>query len=315
MNSTIDPQYKHIDNAWIIERLAELAAFEDVAPDQWSAEQIDHTTEFADFCIQMSKPDSQPDPLWNLAFLTDYRLFGRLRHMLQHVQSKLPPYAQQDDRWNEIEGDVEIALYHLEGHDKLAHVGHVDDYLAKLAFVRQQAAQVEVFSKLITHIVYHTYSEGYGAPDFMRLPKACVPDQFTAFVWMRLSRHYRTYEWEFLNKPVRRDEAVVNLWLYPEQSGYQFKPLVGEQILSQLGIAEVVTQRLIADPNPLISQRKPLFYGAFVDGKRIFDNFALNDLGLLPVLSGIGFELEWNDVQIFYETGDAYVYYTWGTGA
>ncbi len=310
-----DPTYADITNAWIATQLDSIARFSAVPVTDHAPSTLEDIVIFAEFCVWLRKPHNTPDPAWDLSFLDDYHLFTRLANMLRHMQSTLPPPEHATHAWDIVEGDVEQALEWVEGADPLRHVTDVDAFLALVAQVKARTATVSQLETQVQRIDFRPFSEGLGLAKYLILPKQHADNDVDAFIALCLFRRHFGDWWTYMHPTANRDDFIPNLWLYPDHVGYKSEPVTSEKILREQMIIDAMVQKLTDYPDAEISKRSPISYGVFVDGVRIFDHFSRRDLGLLDILHGRAIELVWNEVKLFYETPNAYVYFGWGTSA
>ncbi|MFM2476834.1 hypothetical protein [Celerinatantimonas sp. MCCC 1A17872] len=165
-------------------------------------------------------------------------------------------------------------------------------------------------------IEYRTCDEGMCNANLFVLPKKRVTDSFQAFVLL-LNYQLHFYEqWPLTETTLDNAEQIYNLWLLPEVKAYSYKEISSKDIHIQIdgiikGFQALLTDSKMAEKIQANQEQ----WGVFVNAHRADDSSSLADFGIDEIISGVGFELEWNAVELMYQTEYDYVYFSWATGA
>ncbi len=312
---TTNHPYGDLTNTWIATQLSRVAQFSTAPVTDHAPQSIDDIINFAEFCTWLINRRNQPDLAWDLRFLDEFDLFTRLAAMLRHMQTTLPPAEQATEAWDSVEGDIEIALEWVDQTHPTKHVTDRDAFLALVAQIGERATRVEQTAAHVRHIDVVQWTEGLGSAEYFILPKAHAQSTADAFIALCLHLRHTDPWWGDMHPTASRDAFIANLWLYPAHVGYQAQPLTSDQILDEQTRVDAMIALLIEQPDADIRKRYPHMYGLFVDGTRIPTPLSRAALGLHNALAGRAIRLVWNDIRIFYETADSYIYHTWGTAA
>ena len=179
-----------------------------------------------------------------------------------------------------------------------------------------KAAIADTATKNVMRIEFRTFDEGMCEADLFVLPKREVADEFEAFVTLCTYQLHFYEEWLLTDTTSEEAESIVNLWMQPEVEGFLFKPLSPAEVHKEIDWIIDSILRLLSDQGLSKKRAKyPERWGVYVNGEPISNKTTLEDLGVHDIVSGIGFDLVWNSIQIMYQTADDYVFFSWSTGA
>lgn len=190
----------------------------------------------------------------------------------------------------------------------------LEDFQSNLNLVKKYISESE--RKTVTRIEFRTFDEGMCDANLFTCLKSEVKNQFDAFV--TLCNYQRLFHdgWLLGETNSERSDSIVNLWMQPEIEGYSFELLSGEQVHREIDwIIDAILKILHDSKNSEKLIKDPRRWGIYVDGKVAPAETSLKNLDINKITSGIGFDLDWNSIQIMYETPSAYVFFSWSTGA
>ncbi len=166
-------------------------------------------------------------------------------------------------------------------------------------------------TKKFTCIEYRTFDEGMCEANIFVLPKSEVADEFEAFVTLCNFQLHFYEEWMLSDTTAENADSILNLWMQPEVEGYLYETLSSIKVHKEIDwiISSII--KLLSEERVGDLER----WGIFVNDERVTGKATLSDLGIDEIVSGIGFDLEWNSIDIMYQTESDYVFFSWGTGA
>jgi hypothetical protein len=85
----------------------------------------------------------------------------------------------------------------------------------------------------------------------------------------------------------------------------------------RMGRRRIQGERPLVFDGPLDPRNPSTYWGIFVDGRRVADERSFQLSTSMPgeFLEGLAIRSEWNDQELFVRTTEAYVLFTWSTGA
>lgn len=171
-------------------------------------------------------------------------------------------------------------------------------------------------TKKLTRIEYRTFDEGICDANLFVIPKSEVADEFEAFVHLCNFQLHFYEDWMLSDTTSENANSILNLWMQPEVEGYLYNSLSSSEVHKEIDwIISSIIKLLSDDALSSKKSRNPDRWGIFVNGERVSNETLLSDIGLDEVIGGIGFDLEWNSVDVMYQTESDYVFFSWGTGA
>lgn len=173
-----------------------------------------------------------------------------------------------------------------------------------------------IADKNLTHIEYRTCDESMCSIDICMIAKTDVIDEFEAFIHLCNYQIHVIDNWKLSETTIDNAGLILDNFLLPEVANYLFKPLSSNDVHESIDWVIESVLKLLSD-NELVEQKTeyPELWGIFRNGKRMADDTTLSDLGINNIVSGVGFDLEWNSIELMYETDSCYVLFSWGTGA
>ena len=171
-------------------------------------------------------------------------------------------------------------------------------------------------TKKLTRIEYRTFDEGMCDANLFVISKSEIADEFEAFVTLCNFQLHFYEEWSLSDTTSENANSILNLWVQPEIESYLFDKLSSSEVHQEIDWIINSIIKLLSDDSLLLKRaRDPDRWGVFVNEERFSSETALLDIGINEILCGIGFALEWNSVDIMYQTKNDYVFFSWGSGA
>lgn len=169
-------------------------------------------------------------------------------------------------------------------------------------------------AKAITTVEYRTFDEGMCDATFFILPKNNVQSVFEAFVTLCNCYLHFYQEWALSETKPEHIDDIVNRWLLPEMEQYSFTKMSETEIKKQTEpIIEDIVNLIAPNIDSPEKHKYPDRWGIYVNDSLVScEGFELPTSN--NTLTGVGLDLEWNAVEMFYETTDEYVFFGWGTG-
>jgi hypothetical protein len=175
---------------------------------------------------------------------------------------------------------------------------------------------IESSTKPVTCIEYRTFDEGMSDANLFVLPKENAKDDFEAFITLVNFQLHFYEEWSLTDSTSESVNSIINLWMLPEIEKHSFETLSPAQVHKE--IDSIIKQINILHIENKYKEEAPINHerwGVYVNDENVPIETTLEDLGINDVISGIGLDLEWNSIDIMYQTPSSYVYFSWGTGA
>ncbi|AUI87915.1 hypothetical protein BS333_16120 [Vibrio azureus] len=171
-------------------------------------------------------------------------------------------------------------------------------------------------TKKLTRIEYRSFDEGMCDANLFVISKSEVADELEAFVTLCNFQLHFYEEWSLSDTTSENANSILNLWVQPDIESYLFDTLSSSEVHQEIDWIINSIIKLLSDDSLLLKRvRDPDRWGVFVNGERISSETALSDIGLKEIICGIGFALEWNSVDIMYQTKNDYIFFSWGSGA
>ncbi|MCP3922482.1 MAG: hypothetical protein GY714_07855 [Desulfobacterales bacterium] len=168
-------------------------------------------------------------------------------------------------------------------------------------------------NKDIKCVEYRTRSEGYCTLYFYIIPKIEVKTALEALISLANYALHFFEEWDLEETTEDYLENIINRWILPEYSRYIYTEIDSERVLNEInGIYKGAKEYIIKEKDSEKNKKDSYPMGVFVNSKSVEANYKAP---ISNIISGLGLELEWNSIEIFYETEKEYVLFSWGTGA
>jgi hypothetical protein len=169
--------------------------------------------------------------------------------------------------------------------------------------------------KAITRIEYRTFDEGLCDATYFVCPKTDVQNRLEAFVILYNYQLHFHECWMLLDTKVEDLDNIINLWILPQLEKFCFTQLSTDDIRSETQIVDEIEELIFKNIDSSKKHQDPDRWGIYVNGELALstDKFKLQISDRIK--SGIGLYLDWNLIEIFYETVDEYVLFMWSTGA
>lgn len=174
------------------------------------------------------------------------------------------------------------------------------------------------FTIPVTTISYRTFHEYFCDAHFFKIAKSACKDSTQAFVTlMNFSLHF--YEgWQFDEQAMNDGElldGILHNWLLADLKIYQPHSVSSHDVSSEIkGFIAAISDCIDCKLNGVEAERELYLlsrWGFFKNNQRIA---APVHLDLPENFPSIATRFEWNEVEVYFETKDAYVFYSWGTG-
>jgi hypothetical protein len=196
---------------------------------------------------------------------------------------------------------LEISLAHCQ-----ANIDLVKNYVLASA------------TKNVTEVDYRTADEGMCSANYFIYAKNNGHSSLEAFVTLFNYRLHFEEEWNLASLQPPDADNIVNIWLQPQLEKYCFTPLSVAEIQQETAwIIKNLTKLIVDNLAPVQPSATiwPNHWGIYLNRELVPSptKFELPIVG--EMRSGIGLYLDWNLVEIFYETTAEYVLFSWGTGA
>lgn len=167
----------------------------------------------------------------------------------------------------------------------------------------------------VNRVEYRTFDEGLCDATYFYCSKSDVLDTFEAFVKLYNYQLHFYEEWELGDKSVEYSSDILKLWILPELKKASFNEVAGDTVLNETsGITSSISNLL---DNVDASKREiyPDRWGIYFNNELKTNNAEF----VLPfsnkVVRAVALNLEGNEIEMFYETDNEFIYFWWGTGA
>ena len=190
----------------------------------------------------------------------------------------------------------------------------VSKFKSNIELVMKYIANIS--NKNITHIEYRTRDESIGNIDIFMISKTDVIDEFEAFIHLCNYQIHFIDSWKLSETTLSNAGLILENFLLPEIANYLFRPLRSSDVTESIDWVIESALKLLSDSELVENKAKyPEYWGVFKNGIRMPDDTTIVSLGISNIVSGVGFDLEWNSVELMYESDSYYVLFSWGTGA
>jgi hypothetical protein len=168
----------------------------------------------------------------------------------------------------------------------------------------------------IQHVELRTCTEGLASADYFIYPKSSFQgDVFAVFIALL----YCFVNWlefdEWITHPPDDIDRFLECYFLPALYSFEFADISLEQLRQELnGIPRSICQYLDDQANydkPFSGYQR----GFLINGDRLPYEQRHTFEPPMNAISGVALKFQWNDMRLFYETPDAYVFYHWSTGA
>lgn len=179
--------------------------------------------------------------------------------------------------------------------------------LVKIFLLNSTKAQVD-------RIEYRTFDEGMCNAVYFIYKKSDFISSLEAFITLLNHELHFYQEWNILETTTEDYNSILDNWLLPVLEKANFHKLTDADIQEETQWIIKNIQQLIDSHDSRVS-KYPDRWGIYTNGVIInsIENFTV------PMSSDVkfvlGLEIQWNEVELFYETSNEYVLFSWGTGA
>ena len=166
----------------------------------------------------------------------------------------------------------------------------------------------------IDRIEYRTFDEGMGDAVYFICKKSQGLNSLEAFITLIIHELHFYEEWDILETTVADLRNIFDIWLLPILEKANFKELTELEVQEQ-------TQWIVCSIQKLIKENQNTKNLKYFDRWGIYHNsveVTPVESFTLPVSShlrlALGLTVQWNEVEIFYETSNEYILFSWSTG-
>jgi hypothetical protein len=168
----------------------------------------------------------------------------------------------------------------------------------------------------ITRVEYRTFDEGLSQAYYFICAKSNLQNPLAAFITIYNHKLYFEQEWILADLSTEDVENTIQMWLFPELERLCFDKISADEINQQTAwIVAAIEESISEHINTPRTDKYPNRWGIYVDKQLVSPSKKFK----LPVsdriLFGLGLILDWNLIEIFYETPDEYIWFSWATGA
>lgn len=171
-------------------------------------------------------------------------------------------------------------------------------------------------SKDVARIEFRTFDEGLCDATLFSISKDQVEGEFEALITLLNHQLHFDHEWTMAHADTDNADSILQVWMQPEVMRFSFKELSTAQVHEQMDwIIEAIQRRLVEARESGTMTNDPGRWGVFVNNKPVPIETGLRELGIADAVSGAGLNLEWNSVDVMYQTDKHHVLFSWGTAA
>ena len=136
-----------------------------------------------------------------------------------------------------------------------------------------------------------------------------------AFIILVIHKLHFYEEWDILETTTTDLKNIFDIWLLPILEKANFKKLTELEVQEQTQWIVYSIQKLIKKNQNAKNLKYSDRWGIYHNGVEVTPGESFT----LPISSDIklalGLTADWNEIEIFYETSDDYVFFSWFTGA
>jgi hypothetical protein len=167
----------------------------------------------------------------------------------------------------------------------------------------------------IDRIEYRTFDEGMCDAVYFICKKSQGLNLLEAFITLVIHELHFYEEWDILETTTTDLKNIFDIWLLPILEKANFKKLTELEVQEQTQWIMYSIQKLIKESQNAKNLKYFDRWGIYHNGGKVLSIESF----ILPISSDLKLALEltaeWNEVEIFYETSDEYVLFSWFTGA
>ncbi|ENW79437.1 hypothetical protein F908_02919 [Acinetobacter sp. NIPH 284] len=167
----------------------------------------------------------------------------------------------------------------------------------------------------IDRIEYRTFDEGMCDAVYFICKKSQGLNSLEAFIILVIHKLHFYEEWDILETTTTDLKNIFDIWLLSILEKANFKKLTELEVQEQTQWIVYFIQKLIKKNQNAKNLKYSDRWGIYHNGVEVtpVESFTL------PISSDIklalGLTADWNEIEIFYETSDDYVFFSWFTGA
>lgn len=164
-------------------------------------------------------------------------------------------------------------------------------------------------------VEYRTFDEGMCDAVYFICKKSQGLNSLEAFIILVIHQLHFYEEWDILETTTTDLKNIFDIWLLPILEKANFKKLTELEVQEQTQWIVYSIQKLIKKNQNAKNLKYFDRWGIYHNGVEVtpVESFTL------PISSDIklalGLTADWNEIEIFYETSDDYVFFSWFTGA
>ncbi|MEB6668768.1 hypothetical protein MXM33_17280 [Acinetobacter vivianii] len=166
----------------------------------------------------------------------------------------------------------------------------------------------------IERIEYRTFDEGMCDAVYFICRKSQGLNSLEAFITLLIHELHFYEEWDILETTTADLKNIFDIWLLPILEKANFKTLTELEVQEQTQWIVYSIQKLIKKNQNAKNLRYSDRWGIYHNGAEVtpVESFTLPISSHLKL--ALGLTADWNEVEIFYETPDEYVFFSWFTG-
>jgi hypothetical protein len=121
--------------------------------------------------------------------------------------------------------------------------------------------------------------------------------------------------WNLTDTNTEDIDNIINLRILPQLENFCLTQFSESEIRIQTQIADDIEELIVKNIDSSKKHQDPERWGIYVNDEIVLSTGKFKLPIAERIRSGIGLYLDWNLIEIFYETADEYVLFMWSTGA
>jgi hypothetical protein len=166
----------------------------------------------------------------------------------------------------------------------------------------------------VSRIEFRTFDEILCDANYFYCSKVDVLDSFEAFIKLYNHQMHFNEGWGFDNESIEDRAYILKHHILLELDCVNFNEITGDTVLSETSRITSPIFNLLDNMDASKQKRSPDRWGIYLNNELKTNNAEF----VLPfsqkIVRAVALNLEWNEVEIFYETDNEFIYYWWGTG-
>lgn len=166
----------------------------------------------------------------------------------------------------------------------------------------------------VSRIEFRTFDEILCDANYFYCSKVDVLDSFEAFIKLYNHQMHFNEGWGFDDESIEDRAYILKHHILLELDCVNFNEITGDTVLSETSRITSPILNLLDNMDASKQKRCPDRWGIYLNNELKTNNAEF----VLPfsqkIVRAVALNLEWNEVEIFYETDNEFIYYWWGTG-